>query len=112
MFATAFQDADIAYGVAVQHAVDAAVATRFVQIRKTFRRIHSEHNYDDPRCWPENLGSRFREILSVALHEPGGLLWVPPETLPGEVLAGKHDATIEETWHDAAEAAWWYRWRE
>ncbi len=88
--------------------VDDAVAARFLAIRKGLKRRTGDYLYDGHRCLPEELGWRFRQNLSLKLHEPGGLAWNPYPELPAEIEEGKHDGKIEHTWHDGASAEWYY----
>lgn len=92
--------------------VNIAVAERFNAIRHTFRYREGDYLYDGSRCSPGELGWRFRQTLSLFLHQPGGLQWEPPAALIGEIAAGQHDKIIEATWHDAASAEHWYRYEK
>ena len=91
--------------------VDEAVAERFPQL--TIQRRSGDYCYQDRRCSPENLGWRFRQRVFGANGGPqlsgAGLYGVPKASMPDEIRAGKWDAEIESTLHDAASAAWYYR---
>ena len=54
--------------------------------------------YDGNRCKPESLGWRFEQMFGS------------PE--PQEILDGKWDAEIEETYHEAADSEYWYRYEK
>lgn len=76
--------------------IQGAVAARFQAIQH--RLVQGPEigvAYDGNRCLPKNLGWRFAQSHGE-----------PDST---EILAGKWDAEIEDTWHKAARAEHWYR---
>jgi hypothetical protein len=95
------------YATSIIRLVDLAVTIRFKRIRPRLHQRPGEYRYDDPQCWPERLGSRFRVEMAMQLRAvPSGLLWVPPVRTVGRVLRGYYDQEIEAAWHDAAGSAW------
>ena len=76
--------------------VKAAIAARLTQIVGGITEGDSkEFAYDGNRCKPENLGWRFQQWFGA------------PN--PQEILDGKWDAELEQTYHDAAGAEYYYR---
>lgn len=94
--------------------VDEAVAWRFQLLE--IRRRTGDYCYDDRRCSPDELGWRFRQRVFRVNGGPqlsgAGLYAVPTAAMPDEIRAGKWDAEIEATLHDAASAAWFYRYEK
>ena len=88
--------------------VDEAVAERFLAIRSKFRERPGDYVYNGPRTAPDQLGWRFRQNMSLAMHDPRGLAWPCYPQLPDEIARGQHDRMIEHTWHDAASAEHYY----
>ena len=91
--------------------VDEAVAERFSQL--AFQRRTGDYCYLDRRCSHDELGWRFRQRVFGINGGPqlsgAGLYAVPTAAMPYEIRAGKWDAEIEATLHDAASAAHFYR---
>ena len=94
--------------------VDNAVSERFPQL--TIQHRSGDYCYDDRRCSPDELGWRFRQRVFRVNGGPqlsgAGLYAVPTAAMPDEIRAGKWDAEIEATLHDAASAAWFYRYEK
>jgi hypothetical protein len=93
--------------------VDAAVARRFKAIESRLRQRYdaSEREggylYGCYRTEPQNLGFRLRQSTLKA-----GLQATPPADWPKRIAAGEFDDRIEAAWHDAASAAWYYRYEK
>jgi len=81
-----------------------AVAIRFERIRDCLVERTGDYVYIGNRCVPQNLGWRFCQNV-------GGFLGCT-DFNPAEILAGRFDAEIEETWHDAAGAEHWYMYEK
>lgn len=82
--------------------VKKAVAERFKTIRSSFKPKAGSYLYGYSRTAAGNLGWRFIQNLNIPLRSER---FVPD---PKDILAGKYDAQIEATWHDAASAEDWY----
>jgi len=98
----------------VQKQVDEAVAERFKQL--IIQQRSGDYLYGDHRCAPEQLGWRFRQTVFAVAGGPQmygtGLLAIPKASMPDEIRAGKWDAEIESTLHNAAAAGHWYRFEK
>jgi hypothetical protein len=71
-----------------------AIADRFKIIVSGLTQKTGDFIYDGNRCAPENLGWRFVQNFGI--------------TVPRHVTNGVWDTEIEKTWHEAADAEYWY----
>lgn len=90
--------------------ISLAVAERFNAIRHTLIEREGDYIYNGHRTEADELGWRFRQNHP---ENPGlGLLWPGYQGMELDIIDGKHDAMIEAAWHDAASAAYWYRYEK